>query len=60
VGGKDALAPPAWVEKATARLEKAYTAAGKPDNFQVHHFDGGHQWSGQTAVPLLAKVLKEQ
>ena len=59
VGRKDPLAPSAWVENAAARLQRAYAAAGKPENFQVHQFDGGHVWNGETAVPLLARILKE-
>jgi dienelactone hydrolase len=57
-GRKDPLSPPAWAEKAAARMARAYAAAGQPENFQVHHFDGGHVWNGETALPLLAKILK--
>jgi dienelactone hydrolase len=57
-GLKDPLSPPAWAEKAAARMERAYAAAGHPESFQVHHFNGGHVWNGETALPLLAKVLK--
>jgi len=49
---------PGWLEKASERIQRAYTAAGKPENFMVHRFKGGHVWNGETAVPLLAKVLK--
>ena len=59
-GRKDALAVPGWLEKAAGRIQNAYTAAGTPDSFQVHRFDGGHVWNGETAIPLLAKVLKEK
>jgi len=58
-GLKDGLMVSGWLEKASARMERAYVAAGKAENFQVHRFDGGHVWNGQTAIPLLAKVLKE-
>ena len=58
-GRKDMLAPAEWVEKAATRLQRAYAASGKPENFQVHHFDGGHVWNGETAVPLLARILKD-
>lgn len=57
-GLKDSLMVPGWLEKASGRIARAYAAAGKPENFSVHRFDGGHQWSGETAVPLLAKILK--
>ena len=46
---------PGWLEKASDRIQRAYTAAEKPGNFQVHRFDGGHVWNGETAIPLLAK-----
>jgi dienelactone hydrolase len=59
VGRKDMLAPAEWVEKAAARLQRAYAASGKPENIQVHHFDGGHVWNGETALPLLARILKD-
>ena len=58
-GRKDPMAVTGWLEKAAARLQLAYDAAGKPENFQVHRFDGGHVWNGETAIPLLAKVLKQ-
>jgi dienelactone hydrolase len=58
-GRKDALAVPGWLEKAQERIQRAYTAAGAAENFQVHRFDGGHVWNGETAIPLLAKILKE-
>ena len=60
VGRKDPLAVAGWAEKAEERIQRAYTAAGKPENFQVHHFDGGHEWNGETAIPLLAKILKDE
>ena len=60
VGRKDPLAVGGWVENAAERLQRAYAAAGKTSNFQVHHFDGGHVWNGETALPLLARILKEE
>lgn len=59
VGSKDKLAVPGWRDKAAERLQRAYAAAGKPENLEVHHFDGGHVWNGETAIPLLARILKE-
>lgn len=59
-GLKDSLMVPGWLEKAAERIRRAYAAAGRPDNFQVHRFDGGHVWNGETAVPLLAKILKDE
>jgi len=57
-GSKDGLVKPPWTEKAVARLSRAYGAAGKPENLQIHHFEGGHRWDGVAAVPLLEAVLK--
>lgn len=58
-GRQDTLMVPGWLEKASERIQRAYTAAGEPGNFEVHRFDGGHVWNGETAIPLLAKVLKD-
>lgn len=58
-GRKDSLAVPGWLEKASDRIGRAYAAAGAAENFQVYRFDGGHVWNGKTAIPLLAKILKE-
>jgi hypothetical protein len=49
---------PGWDEKMIARLQRAYAAAGVPEQLQFHRFEGGHEWSGQTAVPMLAAQLK--
>jgi dienelactone hydrolase len=57
VGSKDGLMKPKWVDVAKARLVKAYSAAGASANLQFRHFEGGHQWDGRTAVPLLKSVL---
>ena len=57
-GLQDRLMAPGWLEKAQERLQRAYSAAGHPENFQVHRFNGDHQWNGETALPLLNKVLK--
>jgi hypothetical protein len=59
VGSRDNLVSKEWADKAIARLERAYAAAGKPENLQIHRFNGGHEWSGVTAVPLLESNLKE-
>jgi dienelactone hydrolase len=57
-GLQDPLMVPGWLEKASERIQRAYTAAGTPANFEVHRFKGGHAWNGETAIPLLARVLK--
>jgi dienelactone hydrolase len=59
VGSRDKLAVPGWRDKAAERLQRAYAAAGRPENLEVHHFEGGHEWNGETAFPLLAKILKQ-
>jgi dienelactone hydrolase len=58
-GLKDSLMVPGWLEKAAEKMQRAYAAAGQPDNFKVHRFDAGHMWNGETAIPLLAKILKD-
>jgi len=58
-GRQDTLMVAGWLEKAAARIQRAYAAAGKPENFVVHRFDGGHVWNGETVIPHLAKVLRE-
>ncbi|HUY36106.1 MAG TPA: prolyl oligopeptidase family serine peptidase [Pirellulales bacterium] len=57
VGARDDLVAPEWAEKALQRLRRAYTALKAEDQLQVDRFDGGHQWSGRIAYPLLRKVL---
>lgn len=59
VGSRDALAVPGWRDRAAERLQRAYAAAGKPENLDIHHFEGGHEWNGETAIPLLARILKQ-
>jgi hypothetical protein len=59
-GRKAALAVAGWLEKAAERIQRACDAAGQPGNLQVHRFAGGHVWNGETAIPLLAKMLKQR
>ncbi|HEV7404761.1 MAG TPA: alpha/beta hydrolase family protein [Chthoniobacteraceae bacterium] len=59
-GLRDSLAPQKWLEIASERMARAYRAAGALDQFSVHRFDGGHVWNGETALPLLEKVLKKE
>ena len=59
-GLHDSLAPQKWLEIATERMARAYKAAGALEQFHVHRFDGGHVWNGETAIPLLEKVLKKE
>jgi hypothetical protein len=58
VGLHDPLHPVKWLPIAEERITRAYRASRRPENFSVHRFDGGHVWNGETAVPLLEKVLK--
>jgi dienelactone hydrolase len=58
-GRRDPLAPQNWLEIASGRISRAYAAAGAPENFSVLRFDGGHVWNGETAGPLLERVLKK-
>jgi hypothetical protein len=57
VGLHDNLAPADWAEKALARMRRAYKALDAEDRLVVDRFDGGHEWSGRLAYPLLEKEL---
>jgi hypothetical protein len=57
VGARDGLIAPKWAETALERMRRAYRAFGAEDSLQVDRFDGGHEWSGRVAYPLLEKVL---
>jgi dienelactone hydrolase len=57
VGTRDKLMVPAWADRALRRMRRAYRALGAEDGLQVDRFDGGHEWSGRLAYPLLEKVL---
>jgi dienelactone hydrolase len=57
VGSKDSLVAPKWADEALTRMRRAYTALGAEDQVQVDRFEGGHEWNGKVAYPLLEKVL---
>jgi dienelactone hydrolase len=57
VGKADGLVSPVWAEKALTRIRRAYKAQGAEDKLHVDRFEGGHQWNGVAAYPLLEKVL---
>jgi dienelactone hydrolase len=57
VGSRDGLLPPQWAAKALERMRRAYGAFDAKDQLCVDRFEGGHQWSGRLAYPLMAKVL---
>jgi dienelactone hydrolase len=57
VGSKDGLIAPKWADEALKRMRRAYEALGAEEQLQVDRFEGGHEWSGRVAYPLLEKVL---
>jgi dienelactone hydrolase len=58
VGARDALVAPKWGDEALARIRRAYRACGAEDRLRVDRFEGGHQWSGRVAYPVLEKALR--
>jgi hypothetical protein len=57
VGTHDTLIAPRQAQEALTRIRRAYKALGAEENLVVDRFEGGHEWSGRLAYPLLAKVL---
>jgi dienelactone hydrolase len=57
VGSRDGLIAAKWADDALARMRRAYKALGAEDELRVDRFEGGHEWSGRAAYPLLEKVL---
>jgi dienelactone hydrolase len=57
VGSRDGLIAAKWADDALARMRRAYKALGAEDELRVDRFEGGHEWSGRVAYPLLEKVL---
>jgi dienelactone hydrolase len=57
VGSRDSLIAPKWADEALTRMRRAYKALGAEEQLRVDRFDGGHEWSGRVAYPLLEKVL---
>jgi dienelactone hydrolase len=55
VGARDALMIPRWTDEALTRMRRAYKALGAEEQLMVDRFDGGHEWSGRVAFPLLEK-----
>jgi dienelactone hydrolase len=58
VGSKDALLDPEWVQTALDRITRIYRAYGAEGQLRVDRFEGGHEWHGATAYPLLKEILK--
>jgi dienelactone hydrolase len=57
VGNRDDLISSEWADKAGVRIRRAYKALDAESNFQVDRFEGGHQWNGKSAYPVLEKIL---
>ncbi len=57
-GSHDKHTKPKEGEIALARMRPAFKALGAEDRLQVDHFEGGHEWSGRVAYPLLESVLR--
>jgi dienelactone hydrolase len=58
VGSRDRLISSKWADDALARMRRAYEAYGAEEQLRVGRFEGGHEWSGRVAYPLLEKVLR--
>jgi len=59
IGSRDTLIAPRWAEEALTRLRRAYKALNAEEHLQVDRFEGGHEWSGRLAYPLLEKVFRQ-
>jgi dienelactone hydrolase len=57
VGSRDGLIAPKWADVALTRMRRAYKALDAEEQLHVDRFDGGHEWSGRVAYPLLERVL---
>jgi hypothetical protein len=57
VGSRDTLIAPKWADEALTRMGRAYRALNAESRLRVDRFEGGHQWSGRVAYPLLEQVL---
>jgi dienelactone hydrolase len=57
IGAQDGLIKPEWVDKIAERQGRVYAALAAADAMQIDRHDGGHQWHGDVAFPMLAKAL---
>jgi dienelactone hydrolase len=57
IGSQDDLISTEWAESALSRIRLAYRAYDAEGQLKVHRFEGGHQWNGKRAYPLLERVL---
>lgn len=58
VGSRDGLLTPEWCDKIYERQGRIYAALGASDAVRVDRFDGGHQWHGDVAYPVLEGSLR--
>ncbi|MBI1918221.1 MAG: prolyl oligopeptidase family serine peptidase [Planctomycetes bacterium] len=58
VGSRDTLIAPRQAQEALTRIRRVYKAPGAEEQLSVDRFEGGHEWSGRLAYPLLEKVLR--
>jgi dienelactone hydrolase len=56
-GAADPHVPADWIEPMLQRQGSVYSALGVADRLTTDRWEGGHQWHGDVAYPLLAKVL---
>jgi hypothetical protein len=59
VGQKDALMVKDWIAPSFDRIRRVYKALGAENNLDLDSFDGGHEWHGVKAFPLIGKVLQD-
>jgi len=52
-GLKDRVSPHEWAYRAVGRIRNAYDAAGAPERFIVHQFNGGHVFDGTVSFAAL-------
>jgi len=57
-GSQDPQVPADWAEKAIERMRRVYAALGAANRLLVDRFEGGHQWHGDVAYPVLEKTLR--
>jgi dienelactone hydrolase len=58
VGLEDKLMVKDWIEPSWERMINVYRAAGAADALERDDFNGGHQWNGAKAYPLLERILQ--
>jgi dienelactone hydrolase len=58
IGSRDSLLDPEWAKTALDRIGRVYRAFGAEARLHVDHFEGGHEWHGETAYPFLKDILK--